>query len=960
MNIIKITCLFFLFFVFSSELFPQLDSVYYQGPSQGSVSSGAMQTTDNYGPEMSIPESPILKKERVFSSEPIILDLENEQTSECVYIDDINTGTNSGLGNGQTVLLNTFPGIGATNATPPDPIMAAGPNHIIAFVNGFPSVFRIFNKEGEVLKTINSASWWAPVAPDEYGDPQVLYDHYAGRWILQVMQYNSSNFSAATLLAYSDDDDPLGTWYVYRLDTKMHGTVPSNTWGDYPKMGYDEEAIYVSTRCFQFGGGLLYNKIRIINKAELYSSNGGPLTWNDIWDIRSPNSVGLKPDVIRPSISYTPGEGGYFLWSSNGGANFYLLYRIFNPSTAPRLRAINVPSQYYGHAPNANQLGAGTQLDAIGSWMYGAPIIRGNNLFAAHSIQNSLFPSNSSAKYLIIDLGINQITENSELGAQGYFYLYSTLTVDQDNNIAMTFSRSADTEYCGAFYSTKYASDPPGLSPSLPFKEGEGIYSSGNPSRWGDYQGIYLDPNNYDVWMFTEYAARNNAWSTYVGHIRMVPFSGTYVHLNPSQTNFGDVEIGTTSPVKTILLANYGEDDLIITNIPSSFEEFNLVTNLTFPVTLSTYDSLTLEFTYSPTDVGTASTFYPITTNDPIFNGITLSGNGYQIVPAIEKTIYASSGNQNDGNIVTINLTTGAGSAIGESLFSELKGLAINPLNGIIYGLAVNSGTAEIVRVNSEFGDSYSLFPVNIPSIADIAFDTLGTLYGIGVNGELSTIDLSNGDVTFMVDALGSYSGITFNPQTNEMWATSRSFLPPNKDAIFKVNISTGDTSIVGHTGLNKLTNDLVFDENLNLYGVIGSASELNDFISINADNGSGSIIGSVGMKNILGLAYIGSNPTSIENNADNFPSEYELFQNYPNPFNPTTIISYQLPTSGFVTLKVFDILGNEIATLVNEEKTSGKYDVEFFRVKGQSSGVYIYQLRAGSFIQARKMLLLK
>ena len=70
--------------------------------------------------------------------------------------------------------------------------------------------------------------------------------------------------------------------------------------------------------------------------------------------------------------------------------------------------------------------------------------------------------------------------------------------------------------------------------------------------------------------------------------------------------------------------------------------------------------------------------------------------------------------------------------------------MAINPLSGIIYGLAAPSGSTEIIRVNSEFGDSYSLFPVNIPSIADIAFDTLGTFYGIGVNGELYTIDLSN------------------------------------------------------------------------------------------------------------------------------------------------------------------------------------------------------------------------
>ena len=950
----------FLFLFFSQEIFSQLDSVYYQGPSQGSVSSGAMQTTDNYGREAPILTPNQQKAIRVFSSEPIFIELNNSQVPECVYIEDNVTSGNFKQGSGQTVLLNSFPGIGATNATPPDPIMAAGPNHIIAFVNGFPSVFRIFNKEGEVLKTINSASWWAQVSADEYGDPQVLYDHYAGRWIIQVMEYNASSLKAATLLAYSDDDDPLGTWYVYRLDTKMHGTVPSDTWGDYPKMGFDEEAIYVNTRCFQFGGGLRYNKIRIINKAEFYASNGGPLTWNDIWDIRSPNNASVKPDVIRPSISYTPGEGGYFLWANNGGANFYLLYRIFDPITAPRLRAINVPSELYLQAPNASQLGTSSKLSAIGSWMYGAPVIRDGELFAAHSIENSIFPANSSSKYLIIDLSTNQIVENSELGSQGYYYLYSTITVDQNKNIAVTFSRSADTEYCGAFYSTKHASEPIGLSQSLPFKLGEGPYIAGNPSRWGDYLGIYLDPNNYDIWMFTEYARSGNNWSTYVGQIRMVPFSGIYVHLDPRTVNFGDVEVGTTSPVLTTILANYGEDDLNISGIPSSFENFNLVTNLSLPVTLSSYDSLTLEFTYTPTQVGSVSGLYPVTSNDPSFTGITLTGNGFQIVPAIEKTIYGSSGPENNGDIISIDKLSGTGSLIGPSLFSEVKGISINPLNGIIYGIVTSTSQSELIRINSTSGDAYSLFQVNIPSLADIAFDTLGTLYGIDVNGGLYRIDISTGDITFVVDAAGNYSGITFNPQTNELWASSRAILPPNKDAIFKVNISTGDTTIIGHTGLNKITNDLVFDEDLNLYGVIGSSSELNDFISINPQNGSGTIIGSVGMKNILGLAYVGSIPTGVEETRSNIPEEFALYQNYPNPFNPSTTITYQLPNSSRVTLKVFDILGNEIATLVDEEKESGIYEVEFSGLSARASGVYIYQLKAGTFIQARKMLFLK
>jgi hypothetical protein len=96
-------------------------------------------------------------------------------------------------------------------------------------------------------------------------------------------------------------------------------------------------------------------------------------------------------------------------------------------------------------------------------------------------------------------------------------------------------------------------------------------------------------------------------------------------------------------------------------------------------------------------------------------------------------------------------------------------------------------------------------------------------------------------------------------------------------------------------------------------------------------------------------------------------PEEFILQQNYPNPFNPNTVISYQLPVSSFVTLKVYDILGNEIVTLVNEELASGNYKVEF-NADRISSGIYFYTLNAGSpstgsgqgFIETRKMILLK
>jgi hypothetical protein len=104
-----------------------------------------------------------------------------------------------------------------------------------------------------------------------------------------------------------------------------------------------------------------------------------------------------------------------------------------------------------------------------------------------------------------------------------------------------------------------------------------------------------------------------------------------------------------------------------------------------------------------------------------------------------------------------------------------------------------------------------------------------------------------------------------------------------------------------------------------------------------------------------------------VTNVKDNFSSSPELFilkQNYPNPFNPSTTIRYSIPANvngqtSNVILKVYDVLGNEIATLVNEEKPAGTYEVTWYA--GQlPSGVYFYQLKAGNFIDTKKMLLLK
>jgi len=123
----------------------------------------------------------------------------------------------------------------------------------------------------------------------------------------------------------------------------------------------------------------------------------------------------------------------------------------------------------------------------------------------------------------------------------------------------------------------------------------------------------------------------------------------------------------------------------------------------------------------------------------------------------------------------------------------------------------------------------------------------------------------------------------------------------------------------------------------------------------------------SSGTDTIIKSCYIEVEQASYVKNGNEFPGEFRLFQNYPNPFNPSTKISWQSPVSGRQTIKVFDILGNEIATLVDEYKPAGKHEIDFnpdFSLRSVesnlASGIYFYRFQAGSYVETRKMILIR
>lgn len=171
------------------------------------------------------------------------------------------------------------------------------------------------------------------------------------------------------------------------------------------------------------------------------------------------------------------------------------------------------------------------------------------------------------------------------------------------------------------------------------------------------------------------------------------------------------------------------------------------------------------------------------------------------------------------------------------------------------------------------------------------------------------------------------------------------------------VHFAAGDSQLT-HTSPRGFTNDTVFWS----FRYVAPAIVGNDTIYsvVNSTNGNAQADGSdrwnFGRKFVV---RVHNNPVSVENN-NLFASDFILYQNYPNPFNPSTNIKFNLSQTSEVTLKVYDALGNEIKTLVDEVKSAGSYEVQFISDDKLSSGIYFLELSAGNFRQTKKMILLR
>jgi hypothetical protein len=422
--------------------------------------------------------------------------------------------------------LGNFAGLTDTGWFPPDCTVAVGPEHVLAAVN---ASFAVYSKTGSVARAPQTfASWYASViTAAKIFDPKVIFDQHSNRWFLLTVALPSdpAKNESYFLLSVSQTADPLGLWWNYKLDATKDGNTATTNWADYPSLGVDPQAVYLTANMFKFGGNFQYAKVRILNKAPLLT--GSAATWWDFTKLK--NGGGSMAFTVQPCLTFGAPQVEYLVNSYFTGAateNQLTLWSITGTPTSPTLTGRTVTTAAYGQPPAADQKGGTPALNSGDVRVLNA-VFRGGSVWCGlttfHNWGESV--NRAAIHWFQLNPATGALVQQGVFGAKALHYFYPALMPDANGNMTLVFCRSGTNEFASIYFTGRKATDPVGqLQPSALLKAGTGnmqhVDTSGR-NRWGDYSGAAADPaDGRNVWFYSMFGDTGNNWGTWVGAAR--------------------------------------------------------------------------------------------------------------------------------------------------------------------------------------------------------------------------------------------------------------------------------------------------------------------------------------------------------------------------------------------------------------------------------------------------------
>lgn len=415
-----------------------------------------------------------------------------------------------------------FSGIAFTKWIPADCTMAVGPDHVLVAVN---SSVAIHQKNGSVAVASTSlTSWFSKVIQGAtIFDPKALYDQHANRWVLLAVAVKTEIKGSWFLLSVSQSSDPLKGWSTYAIDATVDGSKKTNNWVDYPSLGVDSQALYLTGNMFLFNGDFQYAKLRIIPKDDIYQ--GKPVVFKDL--VRLKNVDGSLSFTVQPCHTYGAPQAQYFINSyfphTPSPENKLSLWTLTDPLGEPTLTLRTIDTDPYNLPPDVTQQGGAVALESGDTRILNA-VFRGGSIWCAFNTQHNWGDNTNVAAihWFQIEPATGTLVQQGVYGARDSFYLYPAVMPDNNGNMVMVFSRCGPTEFASIYFAGRKASDPLGqLQPSSLLLAGTAYYErldTKGKNRWGDYAGIASDPANPGlIWFYSLSAITANMWNTWIG-----------------------------------------------------------------------------------------------------------------------------------------------------------------------------------------------------------------------------------------------------------------------------------------------------------------------------------------------------------------------------------------------------------------------------------------------------------